>query len=348
MKFNKNIQIANKLISDSSPVFIIAEAGVNHNGNISNAKDLIDVAAAAGADAVKFQAFKTENLILDTVKKAPYQQKTTNPKESQFDMLKRLEINKSQNKELIEYCEKNNIIFLSTPFDEESIDELNELDVSAFKVASTDTTNLLFLKKIAKTGKPIFLSTGMSYMAEIETALEELYAFNKDIILLQCTANYPIKDIEANLNVIKTFKSKFNILLGYSDHSKGIGASPYAIPLGVRVVEKHFTIDDKQEGPDHEASLNPKQLCQYVKEIRRVEVFMGTDVKKPSFDELKTRSSLQKCLVASKNILQNQFFTEKNIIAKRTGGKGISPMYYRDLLKRKASRDYKKNDIINE
>ena len=151
MKFNKNIQIANKLISDSSPVFIIAEAGVNHNGNISKAKDLIDVAAAAGADAVKFQAFKTENLILDTVKKAPYQQKTTNPKESQFDMLKRLEINKSQNKELIEYCEKNNIIFLSTPFDEESIDELNELDVSAFKVASTDTTNLLFLKKIAKT-----------------------------------------------------------------------------------------------------------------------------------------------------------------------------------------------------
>ena len=348
MKFNKTISISNKVISNDSPVFIIAEAGVNHNGSMKKAKELIDVAVHAGVDAVKFQAFKTENLILDNVQKAPYQQKSTNSEESQYDMLKRLEINQNQNKELIEYCNKNNIIFLSTPFDEESIEELNELNIPAFKVASTDTTNLLFLKKIAKTGKPIFLSTGMCYLAEIETALKEIYAFNKDVVLLQCTANYPINDREANLNVIKTFKSKFNVLVGYSDHSVGIGASPYAIPLGARVVEKHFTVDNNEEGPDHQASLSPEELTSYVKEIRRVETYMGSSIKNPSFDEIKTRNSLQKCLVASKNIFQNELFTEDNIIAKRTGGKGISPVYYKDLLRMKATRDYKKNDIIYE
>lgn len=184
MNFNKTIKVANREISESAPVFIIAEAGVNHNGDMAVAKQLIDVAAVAGVDAVKFQAFKTENLILENVEKAPYQQKTTGNTESQYEMLKKLEVTKEQNLDLIAYCENKGIIFLSTPFDEESIEELIELNVPAFKVASTDTTNLPFLKNLAKTGKPIFLSTGMSYLSEVQLALQELYEYNQDIVLL--------------------------------------------------------------------------------------------------------------------------------------------------------------------
>ncbi len=205
MKFNKKIKVGNYTIDSNSPVFIIAEAGVNHNGDINVAKQLIDTAVNAGANAVKFQAFKTENLILTNVEKAQYQKTTTGTSESQFEMLKKLEITKEQNLELVNYCKQKNIIFLTTPFDEESLEELDSLDLPAYKVASTDTTNLLFLKKIAQKGKPIFLSTGMSYLNEVELALEEINEYNQDVILLQCTANYPIKDEDANLNVIKTY-----------------------------------------------------------------------------------------------------------------------------------------------
>ena len=348
LEFNKQIKVSGKFISEVAPVFIIAEAGVNHNGDLRKAKQLIDVAVSAGADAVKFQAFKTENLILPKVHKAPYQKKTTNSAESQYDMLKALEITQKQNKELVKYCDEQGIIFMSTPFDEESIDELVELNIAAFKVASTDITNLPFLRKVAQTGKPILLSTGMAYLAEVQTALEEIYKYNQDVVLLQCTANYPISDDEANLNVISTYRSMFNITVGYSDHSRGLGASPYAIPLGARVVEKHFTLDTEESGPDHEASLNPDELRKYVLEIRKVELFMGSGVKKPSFDELKTRESLQKCLVASKFIAKSEYFTLENIVAKRTGGVGISPLYYKDILKKKASKDYNINDVIHE
>jgi len=348
MEFNRIINIGKKEISDTSSVYIIAEAGVNHNGDIQIAKQLIDVAAEAGVDAVKFQAFKTENLILKEVEKAPYQKNTTDSKETQFDMLKKLEISKNHNKELIRYCETKNILFLSTPFDEESIEELLELNIPAFKIASTDTTNLPFLKRVAQTGKPIILSTGMSYMSEIELALKEIYPYNKNVILLQCTANYPIQDIEANLNVIKTYQSAYDIIVGYSDHSIGLGASLYAVPMGAKVVEKHFTLDTGEKGPDHLASLNPKELKDYVLEIRKIERYLGSDVKKPSFAEMKTRKSLQKCLVANGNISKGDMFTESNIIAKRTGGVGISPIYYSDLINMKATKGYSHNDIINE
>lgn len=348
MKFNKHFKVSSKIISENAPVFIIAEAGVNHNGDINKAKELIDVAAMAGADAVKFQAFKTENLILRDVEKAPYQQKTTDLKESQFEMLKSLEITKIQNKELVEYCNNKNIIFLSTPFDEDSIDELLELDLPAFKVASTDTTNLPFLKKLALTGKPLFLSTGMSYLAEIEMALEEIYPYNKNVVLLQCTANYPIADEEANLNVINEYKSSFDIIVGYSDHSVGLGAALYSIPMGVKVVEKHFTLNAGEKGPDHKASLTPNELVEFVKEVRKVEKYMGGSVKMPSFAETKTRKSLQKCLVAKKEILKGEMITLDNIVAKRTGGIGISPIYYKDLLNKASNNNYKINDIIDE
>ncbi len=348
MNFKKTINVGNREVSMHAPVFIIAEAGVNHNGNIKIAKRLVDVAVEAGADAVKFQAFKTENLILENVQKAPYQQISADKDESQFKMLKKLEINKEQNSELISYCHKKGIIFLSTPFDEESIDELDELGVPAYKVASTDTTNLPFLKKLAQKNKPIFLSTGMSYLTEVEAALQEIYPFNKEVVLLQCTANYPIKDSEANLNVLYTYQSMFEIIVGYSDHSMGIGASPYAIPMGARVVEKHFTLNTGEKGPDHRASLNPEELKLYVQEVRKVEKYLGTFSKAPSFDEQKTRRSLQKSLVASMEIEKGELFSEVNLVAKRTGGIGISPIYFHKLIGSPASRNYLKNDIIDE
>lgn len=346
MKFNRKIFIDNKEISDNSPVFIIAEAGVNHGGDMSVAKKLIDAAAQAGADAVKFQAFKTEHLILDNVEKAPYQQKTTGNTESQYDMLKKLEVTKEQNLELIDYCRQNDIIFLTTPFDEFSLDELNTIELPAYKVASTDTTNIPFLIKMAKHGIPLILSTGMSYLSEVRMALEEIYKYNKDVILLQCTANYPIDDEEANLAVINTFKDNFDILIGYSDHSVGIGASPYAIPMGAKVVEKHFTLSKEGEGPDHKASLDPDELIEYVKTVRRVEKYMGTNIKKPSLAETHTRASLQKSLVAARDIKQGSVFGKDDIIAKRTGGKGLSPIYYKELLGKMINKDYKKDEII--
>ncbi len=346
MKFNKKLIIQDKEISLTSPTFIIAEAGVNHGGNIIIAKQLIDLASDSGADAVKFQTFKAEDLILDNVEKAPYQQKTTDSKESQMDMLKRLEVSKEQNIELKNYCEEKKIIFLTTPFDETSLSELDDLDLVAYKVASTDTTNLPFLKKIAKKGKPIFLSTGMTYLAEVQMALETIYEFNKNVVLLQCTANYPINDDEANLEVINTFKKHFDILVGYSDHTVGVGAAPFAIPMGASVVEKHFTLDKSQDGPDHRASLSPEELKEFVKLVRKVDKFMGSDIKKPNLSETKTRVSLQKCMVANKDILIGEEFTEDNIIAKRTGGLGISPIYFNDIIGGTSSKKYVKNEII--
>lgn len=348
MIFNKIIRIENQIISNESPTFIIAEAGVNHGGDMKLAKTLIDLASDAGADAVKFQTFKAEHLILSDVKKAPYQLKTTGNGQSQMEMLKNLEVTKEQNLELKKYCLSKKIIFLTTPFDEFSLEELEELDLPAYKVASTDLTNLPFLIKIAKKNKPILLSTGMSYLSEVSMALETIYPYNKDVILLQCTANYPIKDSEANLNVISTFKENYNIILGYSDHTVGVGASPFSIPMGVKVVEKHFTNDKKLIGPDHKASLSPKELYSFVKTIKKVDLFMGTFLKYPNFSETKTRLSLQKCMVASCDIKIGDTFSEKNIVAKRTGGEGISPVYSNDLYTLTATKNYIQNEIIAE
>jgi len=346
VNFKKEIHIGSKTLSETSAVFIIAEAGVNHGGDMSVAQKLIDIAADAGADAVKFQAFKTEHLILNHVEKAPYQKKTTDNEESQFEMLKKLEVTKEQNFELKKYCEKRNILFLTTPFDEASLDEIDELDLPAYKIASTDTTNLLFLKKVAQKGKPIFLSTGMTYLSEIELALQTIYPYNRDVVLLQCTANYPIADDEVNLNILNTFKKSFDVLLGYSDHSIGVGAAPYAIPMGVKVVEKHFTIDKMLEGPDHRASLLPEELKEFVTVVRRVEKYLGSLVKIPNLSEIETRSLLQKCLVAKSPIKKGELFTEENIIAKRTGGHGISPIYYKEIVGNIADKDFSHDEPI--
>jgi N-acetylneuraminate synthase len=344
--FNDCITIGGKVISDSAKTFIVAEAGVNHNGDMNLAKQMIDVAVNAGVDAVKFQTFKADKLILKNIGKAPYQKITTDQSETQYEMLKRLEVTKEQTAELMNYCKKKNIIFLSTPFEKASLDELDELGVSAFKIAATDLTNIQFLRQVAKKGKPMILSAGMCYLEEVRKALEAIYPINKDVVLLQCTANYPIQDSEANISVVHTLKKEFDIIVGYSDHSQGVGASPYAVAVGAKVIEKHFTLDKNMEGPDHKASVTPNELEQLVSDIRRVEKYLGDGIKMPSCSEQMTRKSLQKCLVASHRINKGEIFSEENIVAKRTNGEGISALYYDDLIGTEALRNFEVDEII--
>lgn len=346
MNFDKKIKIQNTEISEDSSTFVIAEAGVNHNGDVKLAKKLIDAAVKAGANAVKFQAFKTDSLILKNVSKAAYQKRSSDKNESQYQMLKKLELSKQENLLLKNYCQKKGIIFLTTPFDEDSLTELDQLNLPAYKVSSTDLTNIPFLIKVALKNKPIFLSTGMSYFSEVKTALSEIYKFNKQVILLHCTSNYPVAENEINLNVLKSFRKKFNILIGYSDHSVSIGAAPYAVAMGAKVIEKHFTLDKSMSGPDHKASLSPDELKNLIEEIRKVEKFLGSLEKLPTKSEIENRKKMQKCLVALKPIAKGELFTENNIIAKRTGGVGVSPIRFKSILGHKAKKDFQKNDII--
>lgn len=346
MKFSKEIIINHHVINEESPVYIIGEAGVNHNGDMSLARELIDIACEAGVDAVKFQAFQTEGVILPSVEKAPYQKRTTNRTESQYEMLKKLEINYEQDCELKEYCEQKHITFLSTPSEEKSLETLVQVGVPALKIASTDLTNIKFLRQAAEYGMPLLLSAGMSYLEEIRLALQAISAINPNVVLLQCTANYPIKDEEANLRAIQSLKEEFDILVGYSDHSVGIGAAPFAVSAGAKVIEKHFTIDKSMEGPDHKASVTPEELKKLVQEIRRAEVYMGSRIKIPTLSELGTRRSLQKCLVAARPILSGEKFTADNLTAKRTNGEGISALYYDLAVGKTADRNYTENQII--
>lgn len=348
MLFNQNICIENKEVSKQSKCFIIAEAGVNHNGNLETAKELIDKAVEGGADAVKFQTFKTENIIIKNIEKAPYQKITTSSEESQYEMLKKLELDKDDYRKLKDYATEKNIIFLSTPFDEESLEEVCALNIPAIKIAATDLTNIKFLRQAAQKEKPIILSAGMCYMEEVKQALEAIYPFNKNVILLQCTANYPILDEEANLSVIKTFQENYSILVGYSDHSVGIGAAPYAAAMGAKVIEKHFTLDRYGVGPDHKASLLPEELKELVNSIRKVECYLGSNVKEPTLSEMETRKSLQKCLVANCDIKRGEKFSAVNVTAKRTNGTGMPANSYDTIIGKAAEKDYWVDDIISE
>lgn len=347
MRCVDKLYIAEREISQSAPTFIIAEAGVNHGGDMAAAQKLIDVAVEAGADAVKFQAFKSRELILANVEKAPYQKASSGAHESQLAMLQKLELNLEQIATLQRYCQSRGIIFLITPFDEVSLAELDALDLPAYKIASTDATNLPFLKAIAQKGKPLLLSTGMCYLDEVRAAVETVSRYNQELVLLQCVANYPIADEQANLNVITTFQREFDVLVGYSDHSVGVGAAPFAVPMGAVVVEKHFTLDKSAPGPDHCASLDPAELREFVSLVRRVESFMGSGTKEPTVDELQTRASLQKSLVARRDIAAGELFDEQNIVAKRTGGVGISPLKYGELIGKAAPRPFTKDEILS-
>lgn len=342
-----NFRVGNTELGKGAPVYIIAEAGVNHNGSLDEAFKLIDVAVESGANAVKFQNFKADSLILKEVARAPYQKVNTASNASQYLMLKELELSLEQNRKLQAYCNRKSIEFISTPFDEIGLKELLELKVNVLKISSTDTTNPLLLKKACESQLPIFLSTGMSSKAEVTMAYELIKDIGNPLCILQCSTDYPLSDRDVNLRVIKDFQRSFDCLIGFSDHSIGAEASIAAIALGARVIEKHFTRDKKASGPDHAASLSPDELKDFVRSLRRVEDMMGSGNKTPSLREHRNRIAMQKCVVARTSIKAGEAMTEENLTTKRTGGAGIPASFIADLYGVKTERAYEEEEIIN-
>jgi len=329
-------------------VFIIAEAGVNHNGSIELAKKLIDVAVDASADAVKFQTFKTENLVSKNAHKAEYQKQTTDSNESQFDMIKKLELDLDTHKELISYCKLKNIMFLSTPFDHDSIELLSDLDLEIFKIPSGEITNLPYLRHIGKLSKEVILSTGMSDISEIEDALDILIkagTTKEKITVLHANTMYPTPMEDVNLKAMLTIGNTFDISYGYSDHTLGIEVDIAAVAMGASVIEKHFTLDKTMEGPDHKASLEPHELIAMVKSIRNIELALGSHIKKASLSETPNINIARKSIIANCSIQNGEILTENNLAIKRPGN-GISPMRWNEILGTSATKDYKKDELI--
>ena len=331
-----------------SKIFIIAEAGVNHNGSVELAKKLIDVAAEAGVDAVKFQTFKTENLVSKNTQKADYQKETTDKEESQFDMIKKLELDIDTHHELIAYCKKKNIMFLSTPFDHDSIDMLDELGLEIFKIPSGEITNLPYLRHIGSLNKKVILSTGMTDMGEIEDALDVLIEAGtkkNNITVLHANTMYPTPMEDVNLKAMVTIGNTFDIPFGYSDHTLGIEVDIAAVALGASVIEKHFTLDKTMEGPDHKASLEPYELKQMVKSIRNIELALGSSIKKPSNSEKPNMAVARKSIVASRRIEKGEILNSDNMAIKRPGN-GISPMRWDEIVGSIAQKDYLEDELI--
>ncbi|MBN2396161.1 MAG: N-acetylneuraminate synthase [Candidatus Atribacteria bacterium] len=328
--------------------FIIAEAGVNHNGDINVAKKLIDVAVVAGADAVKFQTFKTEHLVSKNAMKADYQQETTDSNETQFEMIKKLELNPETHIALMAYCKEKGIQFLSTPFDHDSINLLNDLGLETFKIPSGEITNLLYLRHIGSLNREIILSTGMADMGEIEDALNILVdsgTIRENICILHANTEYPTRMEDVNLKAMKTIGKAFKIKYGYSDHTLGVEVPIAAVALGASVIEKHFTLDRNMAGPDHQASLEPNELKDMVKAIRNIELALGDGIKRASNSERKNKEIARKSIIAIKDIKSGELFTENNLGIKRPGN-GISPMRWDELMGKHANRDFKVDDLI--
>jgi len=329
-------------------VFIIAEAGVNHNGSVYLAKKLIDVASISGADAVKFQTFKAENLVAKNTQKADYQKQTTDASESQFDMIKKLELDVDTHKELIAYCQEKDIMFLSTPFDHESIDLLSDLGLKIFKIASGEITNLPYLRHIGSLDKQVVLSTGMSNLREVGDALNILInsGTSKDnVTVLHANTMYPTPMEDVNLNAMLTIHKEFDVGVGYSDHTLGVEVSIAAVTMGASCIEKHFTLDKTMDGPDHKASLEPKELGVMVSSIRNIEKALGSSEKKPSPSESSNIKVVRKSIIANQNIKKGDLLTDKNIAVKRPGG-GISPMQWDEVIGTAASKDYNADELI--
>ena len=329
-------------------VFIIAEAGVNHNGSVDLAKQLIDVASDSGANAVKFQTFKAENLVVKNTQKAEYQKQTTNASESQFNMIKRLELDVETHKELIAYCQEKNIIFLSTPFDHDSINLLNDLNLQIFKIPSGEITNLPYLRHIGKLNKEVILSTGMSSLQEVEDALTVLISAGtkkNNITVLHANTMYPTPMGDVNLNAMLTIQKELGVAVGYSDHTLGVEVDIAAVAMGASIIEKHFTLDKTMDGPDHKASLEPEELKSMVASIRNIEKAMGNSEKKPSPSESINIEVVRKSIVASQDIEKGEVLTERNIAVKRPGG-GISPMKWDSVIGSVAVKSYNSDDFI--
>lgn len=327
-------------------VFVIAEAGVNHNGNIEIAKKMVDEAVQTGADAIKFQTFKAERLVCKNAKKAEYQLETTNKTETQHDMLKKLELPKEMHMELKEYCDKKKIMFLSTPFDIESARMLADMEMPVIKIPSGEITNLPYLRAIAVMVKRIILSTGMSNINEVQAAVNVLKKGGvKDITVLHCNTQYPTPMEDVNLMAMVEMREKLNIPVGYSDHTLGIEVPMAAVALGATVIEKHFTLDRTMEGPDHKASLEPHELKKMIDGIRNIEKALGNKEKKVSQSEKSNLEIVRKSIVAAKAIKKGELFTEENLTTKRPGT-GISPMKWDEVIGKVADRNYEVDEMI--
>lgn len=336
----KKVKIANKLVGEGEPCFIIAEAGINHNGDFTIAKKLVDAARNAGADAIKFQTYTTENFLSKNVITPKH------VKESIFDLLKRLELPPRAWKRIAEYSKRRGIIFMSTPLDYGSVDLLHELRVPVFKVASCDLNNLPLIKYIAKKHKPMIVSTGMGSMGEIEEAVAMARAQgNNDIILLHCVSVYPPKPEEVNLKAIDTIYKAFRVPTGYSDHVSGIHVSLAAVARGAKVIEKHFTLDKKMEGPDQALSTDAEEFVRFVLEIREIERSIGTGIKTPSEDEISMKPAFRRSIVASSDIPAGTIVQESMIAFKRPGT-GLEPKYADFITGKKAVRDIRADDFL--
>jgi N,N'-diacetyllegionaminate synthase len=329
-------------------VFIIAEAGVNHNGNLTMALQLVDVAAAAGADAVKFQTFNADALVTKAARQADYQTQNTGKTESQYDMLKRLELSENDHIAIIERCQQRGIKFLSTPFDFASITLLHKLGMKTYKIPSGELTNLPYLRRVAEVAVEIVLSTGMATLGEIEAALQVFLnaGFTRGhIVVLHATTEYPCPMDEVNLRAMQSMAQAFGVAVGYSDHTKGIEVPVAAVAMGATVIEKHFTLDNRLPGPDHQASLEPQELKAMVKAIRNVEQSLGDGIKRPTASELKNKPIARKSIVAACAIAKGNVFSEQNLTVKRAGA-GISPMRWDEVLGQVAQRDYQADEVI--
>jgi len=331
---------------ETMSVFVIAEAGVNHNGSLKLAKELVDAAKDAGADCVKFQTFVSKNIVSKNAVKAEYQKQQTEPQESQQDMLKKLELSFDEFVELNEYCKSKSIEFMSTAFDFESIDFLDSLEMGTWKIPSGEITNLPYLIKVAKLNKPVILSTGMSTMEDIRSAVEIIKENGvSDLTILHCTTEYPTPFEDVNLKAMNTIREEFNVNIGYSDHTKGIEVPIAAVALGATVIEKHFTLDRNMEGPDHKASLEPNELKAMVDSIRHIELALGNGMKQPAESEKKNMAVVRKSIVAKYNIKKGEVLTEDNLTVKRPGS-GISPMKWYEVIGTKAVKDFNEDEMI--
>lgn len=328
---------------------IIAEAGVNHNGSIELAKQLVDKAVEAGVDYIKFQTFKTEKLVAKSAQMASYQKKNIGTEDnSQFAMLKKLELSPKQHDELIAYCKEKGIKFFSTAFDLDSIDYLHSLNLGLWKIPSGEITNYPYIKKIAQYGEPVIVSTGMCEMQDIENAVATLLKWGtkkENIIILHCNTEYPTPYQDVNLKAMDAIREKFGVEVGYSDHTKGIEVPIAAVALGATVIEKHFTLDRNMEGPDHKASLEPEELKAMVSAIRNIEKAVGDGIKKVTDSEKGNIAVARKSIVASRNIKKGEILSEDNLTVKRPGT-GISPMRWEEVLGQVAKRDFSEEELI--
>ena len=342
----KAIRLGRKMIGDEYPCFVIAEAGVNHNGDTKLAKRLVEVAVEAGTDAIKFQTFRAERLVTPDAPKATYQLETTDNSESQFEMLRHLELSNEAHRELMAYCREQGILFLSTPFDEESADLLAVLAVPAFKIPSGEVTNLPFLRHVALYNRPMIISTGMSTLEEVEAAVRTVQEVNSQgLVLLHCVSSYPADPADANLRAMKTMENVFNVPVGYSDHTPGIEVALAAVALGACVIEKPFTLNRALPGPDHRASLEPDELVRLVRGIRVVESSLGHGRKEPAACEANTTAVARKSIVAARDIPAGTPLTENLMDVKRPGT-GLPPSMLGQLIGRVAARDIPADTIL--